>query len=323
MHRIGVLTSGGDAPGMNAAIRAIVRRAWHHDIEVVGYEDGYSGLVEGAYRELDNRSVGNVIQRGGTILGTSRCAEFYRPDVRALAAQRMVADGIKGLVVIGGDGSFRGALELAEEHGVAVCGIPGTIDNDVWGTEETLGFDTAVNTAMQAIDALRDTSESTGTNFFVEVMGRTSGAIALYTGLAAGAAGVLIPETSEPPIELAKRLQRSIGRGKRSHIVVVSEGDEAGGAFGVAHQVAELMDIEFRVTVLGHTQRGGSPTARDRIIATESGVLAVDALVAGTYGMMAGMQHREPTLVPLADVVAHRHSEAELDKLRLAMELAG
>jgi 6-phosphofructokinase 1 len=235
----------------------------------------------------------------------------------------MRSDAVEGLVVIGGDGSFRGALELEKEHGVAVVGIPGTIDNDVWGTEETLGFDTAVNTAMRAIDTLRDTSESTGLNFFVEVMGRTSGAIALYTSLAAGATGVLIPEVNEEPEDLARRLRLSMERGKRSHIIVVAEGDEAGGAFGVASKVAEMMDISFRVTVLGHTQRGGSPTARDRIIATESGAMATAALASGNSGMMVGMQGRKAVLVSLAEVVANQHSPAELHKLRLAIDLAG
>ncbi len=323
MKRIGVLTSGGDAPGMNAAIRAVVRSATGHDIEVVGYEDGYTGLVEGAYRELDDRSVGNIIQRGGTIIGTSRCPAFLMPETRELAVHRMRDDAVEGLVVIGGDGSFRGALALEEEHGIAVAGIPGTIDNDVWGTDETLGFDTAINTAMRAIDGLRDTSESTGMNFFVEVMGRTSGAIALYTGLAAGAAGILIPETHEEPQDLAQRLEQSIARGKRSHIIVVAEGEEAGGAFGVAHQVAEIMDITFRVTVLGHIQRGGAPTARDRVIASESGALAVEALAGGTSGVMVGMQGRQTVLVPLVDVVTKQHPPAELHKLRLAIDLAG
>ncbi len=323
MKRIGVLTSGGDAPGMNAAVRAVVRSAGVRGIDVVGYFDGYSGLVEGAYRELDDRAVGNIIQRGGTMIGTSRCPAFHMPEIRALAAKRMRSDGVEGLVVIGGDGSFRGALALENEHDIAVAGITGTIDNDVWGTEETLGFDTAVNTAMRAIDALRDTSESTGMNFFVEVMGRTSGAIALYTGLAAGAAGILIPETHEEPEDLARRLGESLARGKRSHIIVVAEGEEAGGAFGVANQVAEIMDITFRVTVLGHVQRGGVPSARDRIIATESGALAVKALAAGQSGMMVGMQGRQAVLVPLADVVANQHPPAELHKLQLAMDLAG
>jgi 6-phosphofructokinase 1 len=323
MERIGVLTSGGDAPGMNAAIRAIVRTATGLGIEVVGYSDGFVGLVAGSHRVLDDRSVGNILQRGGTFIGTSRCPEFHDPEVRALAAERMRADEVDGLIVIGGDGSFRGAIELARGHGVKVSGIPGTIDNDVWGTEETLGFDSAVNTAMVAIDNLRDTSESTGMNFFVEVMGRTNGAIALYTGLAAGAMGVLIPEVDNDLESLADRLRRAMERGKRSHIIVVAEGDEAGGAFGVASRVAEMVELPYRVTVLGHVQRGGSPSARDRIIGVESGALAVRCLQDGKHGTMVGMKDRQPVLVPLEDVVAHAHPEPELNKLRLAIEVAG
>jgi 6-phosphofructokinase 1 len=323
MRRIGVLTSGGDAPGMNAALRGIVRSATALGLEVVGYSDGFVGLVAGSFRPLDDRSVGNILQRGGTVIGTSRCPEFHDAEVRALAADRMRSDEVEGLVVIGGDGSFRGALELAREHDVKVAGIPGTIDNDVWGTEETLGFDSAVNTAMLAIDNLRDTSESTGMNFFVEVMGRTSGAIALYTGLAAGAMGVLIPEAENDLEGLAERLRRAMERGKRSHIVVVAEGDEAGGAFGVASRVAEMVDLPYRVTVLGHVQRGGSPSARDRIIGVESGAMAVRCLREGNHGLMVGMKNRQAVLVPLKEVVEHAHPEAELNKLRLAIEVAG
>jgi 6-phosphofructokinase 1 len=323
MRRIGVLTSGGDAPGMNAAIRGVVRTASTLGMEVVAYADGYVGLVEGNHRPLDDRAVGNTLQRGGTVIGTSRCPAFHEAEVRAAAAAGMRRDGVEGLVVIGGDGSFRGALALGDEQDVAVAGIPGTIDNDVWGTEETLGFDSAVNTAMVAIDNLRDTSESTGMNFFVEVMGRTSGAIALYTALAAGATGVLIPEVENDLEALAARMKQAQARGKRSHIIVVSEGDEAGGAFGVAERVATMVDLPFRVTVLGHVQRGGSPSARDRIIGVESGALAVHCLAEGTSGVMVGMRNRTAELVPLTEVVAHAHPEPELHKLRLAIEVAG
>lgn len=308
---------------MNAAIRGIVRTATPMGIEVVGYTDGYVGLVAGSYRPLDDRTVGNILQRGGTVIGTSRCPEFRDAEVRSLAAERMRGDGVEALIVIGGDGSFRGALALEREQQVSIAGIPGTIDNDVWGTEETLGFDSAVNTAMLAIDNLRDTSESTGMNFFVEVMGRTSGAIALYTGLAAGAMGVLIPEVENDLESLAARMRTAMERGKRSHIIVVAEGDEAGGAFGVATRVAELVDIPFRVTVLGHVQRGGSPSARDRIIGAESAAAAVRALAAGNSGVMVGMRNRGAMLVPLEEVVAHGHPDPELHKLRLAIEVAG
>lgn len=323
MNRIGILTSGGDAPGMNAAIRAAVRTATVHDMTIVGYLNGYCGLVDGEFQELDDRAVGNIIQRGGTVLGTSRCPRFLDPDVRAKAVERMRSDRVDGLVIIGGDGSFRGALALEAEHGIPVAGVPGTIDNDVWGTEETIGFDTAVNTAVLAIDRVRDTSESTGMMFFVEVMGRTSGAIALHTAVAAGAVGMLVPEAHEQIELMVERLNHSIERGKRSHIIVVAEGDEAGGAFAVAQKVGTIMNHPYRVVVLGHTQRGGSPTARDRVIAGQSGALAVRALVEGRSGIMIGFQGGQPVEVSLKDVVTNIHPRPDVSLLSLAQELAG
>lgn len=323
MKRIGILTSGGDAPGMNAAIRAAVRTATVHDVTIVGYVDGFVGLIAGEFQELYDRSVGNILQRGGTFLGTSRCPEFLDPVVRTRAVQQMRSDGVEGLVIIGGDGSFRGALALEAEHGIPIAGVPGTIDNDVWGTEQTIGFDTAVNTAVVAIDHVRDTSESTGMMFFVEVMGRTSGAIALHTAVAAGAAGVLVPEAPEQIDSLVEQLTHSIERGKRSHIIVVAEGDEAGGAFAVAGKVGKIMDHPYRVVVLGHTQRGGSPTARDRIVAAQSGALAVRALVEGRSGVMIGIQRGQPVEVPLTEVVAKAHPGRDVSLISLAQELSG
>lgn len=323
MQRIGILTSGGDSPGMNAAIRATQRSASGRNTEVVAYLDGYSGFVEGRTLPLTDRSVGNVIQRGGTFIGTSRCPEFLDAEVRARAVAQMRQAGIEGLVVIGGDGSFRGARAIEEEHGIPVVGIPGTIDNDVWGTDETLGFDTAVNTAVWAIDQVRDTSESTGMTFFVEVMGRASGAIALHTALAAGAVGVLVPESHTDVPMLAERVQSSIARGKRSHIIVVTEGDHAGGAFGVAERFAKLMPLPYRVVVLGHIQRGGAPTARDRVIAAQSGALAAQALLDGRWGVMIGMQGLRPAEVPLKEVVEHEHPWPDFGLLQLAQDIAG
>lgn len=323
MKRLGILTSGGDAPGMNAAIRAAVRTASAREIGMVGYIDGFAGFVAGEYLELDDRAVGNIIQRGGTFIGTSRCPEFLDAGVRAAAVHQMRAAGIGGLIVIGGDGSFRGARALEQEHGLPVAGIPGTIDNDVYGTDEAIGFHTAVNTAVLAIDHVRDTSESTGTMFFVEVMGRTSGAIALHTALAGGAAGVLVPEAHEDIAHLLDRLHTSIERGKRSHIVVVAEGDRAGGAFAVAELVGRQIDHPFRVIVLGHIQRGGRPTARDRIVASVSGALAVEGLAAGRSGFMIGMQGGRAVEVPLSDVVAGAHPEPEYGLQQLAQTLSG
>ncbi len=323
MRRIGVLTSGGDAPGMNAAIRAVERSASRRRIEVVGYIDGYNGLVNDDRTTLTDRTVGNVIQRGGTFLGTSRCPEFREPEGRARAAENMRKARVDGLVVVGGDGSFKGALALSEEHDIPVVGIPGTIDNDVWGTEETLGFDTAVNAAMRAIDQVRDTSESTGMMFFVEVMGRSSGAIALHTAVAAGAVGVLVPESHSDIWQLAERVESSAARGKRSHIIVVAEGDEAGGAFGVAERFREVLDFPHRVVVLGHIQRGGAPTTRDRVIASQSGALAAQALADGRWNVMIGMQGMRPVEVPLAEVVEHQAPPADYGLLQLAQDLAG
>jgi 6-phosphofructokinase 1 len=323
MKRIGILTSGGDAPGMNAAIRAAVRTATRLGVQAVGYLDGFSGYVRSAFVELDDRAVGNIIQRGGTIIGTSRCPEFLDPKVRARAAQQMREDGVDALLVIGGDGSFRGALALEDECGVAVAGLPGTIDNDVWGSEEAIGFDTAVNTALLAIDQLRDTGESTGMMFFVEVMGRTSGAIALHTAVAGGAAGVVVPEAAVEIDHVIMRVRETMAKGKRSHIIVVAEGDEAGGAFGVAPLIGKVLDRPYRVVVLGHTQRGGRPTMRDRLVASEGGAMAVEALVAGRTGFMVGRQHGRSLEVPLREVVANGHPPVNADLLRLAQQLSG
>ena len=323
MRRLGILTSGGDGPGMNAAIRAAVRTATNRGIEMVGYLDGYSGFVNGSFVELNDRTVANTIQRGGTFIGTSRCPEFKEASVRAASVEQMRRQGVDGLIVIGGDGSFRGLRALEVEHGIPVAGIPGTIDNDVYGTEETIGFDTAVNTAVLAIDQIRDTSESTGMMFFVEVMGRTSGAIALHTAVAAGASGVLVPEAEEDSEDLAHRIEASARRGKRSHIVVVAEGDEAGGAFGVAERVSAVVNRPHRVVILGHVQRGGRPSARDRVVASLGGALAVEALVAGRSGMMIGMQGGRAVEVPLQEVVEHQHPVPEYHLLQLAEMLAG
>lgn len=308
---------------MNAAIRAAVRMATTHGVSVVGYRDGFTGLVEGRFEELDDRAVGNQIHRGGTFLGTSRSAAFRTPEGRAQAAAKMAEEGVEGLIVVGGDGSFRGALALQDDCGIPVVGVPGTIDNDVWGTDHTIGFDTAVNSAVLAIDQVRDTSVSTGTTFFVEVMGRTSGAIAMHTALAAGAASVLVPEAKEEISLLVARLQQSMARGKRSHIIVVAEGEEPGGAFAVAKRFRELFDHPYRVVVLGHVQRGGRPTVRDRVVASQSGALALEVLVAGRGGMMIGMQSGYPVEVPLKEVVAHARPEPRLDILELAQLLSG
>src|SRR4051812_25708640 len=263
MRRIAVLTSGGDAPGMNAAIRATVRHALGRGLEVFGVRRGFTGLLAGELRPLSRAGVANIIQRGGTVLGTSRCEDFYGPGGRMRAHAALTAAGIDGLVVIGGNGTFKAASLLAAEHGTVIVGVPGTIDNDVFGTDFTIGFDTAVNTALEAIDRIRDTAASHERLFLVEVMGRTSGEIALGVGVAGGAEDVLIPELAPDLERVGGELRRSWDRGKRSSIIVVAESGEPGRVFRLADEVLATTGLEPRVCVLGHVQRGGTPTARD------------------------------------------------------------
>ncbi len=305
MRRIGVLTSGGDAPGMNAAIRAVVRHALGRGLEVMGIRRGYAGLLAGELQPLARARVANILQRGGTVLGTSRCEEFCTPEGRALASAVLSTAGIDGLVVIGGDGTLAGASLLAAEQGTVVAGVPGTIDNDIYGTDYTIGFDTAVNTALEAIDRIRDTAASHERLFLVEVMGRTSGEIALGVGVAGGAEDVLIPERPTDLATLGAELRQSWERGKRSSIVVVAESGQQGRAFGLADHIRQLTGLEPRVCVLGHLQRGGSPTARDRILASRLGAAAVDIVLDGG-GMMAGEACGTVVRVPLRDAWERR-----------------
>jgi 6-phosphofructokinase 1 len=320
MRRIGLLTSGGDAPGMNAAIRAIVRHALGRSLEVVGIRRGYAGLLAGEVQPLTRAGVANIIQRGGTLLGTSRSPEFMQPDGRARAAAVLRGAGIEGLVVIGGEGTFHGATLLAEEHGVCVSGVPGTIDNDVYGTDFTIGFDTAVNTALEAIDRVRDTAASHERLFLVEVMGRTCGDIALGVGVAGGAEDVLLPESPRDLLDLAADLRHSWERGKRSSIIVVAESGEQGRSFKLAEEVGRLTGLEPRVCILGHIQRGGTPMARDRILASRLGAAAVDILLDGG-GAMAAELHGSVERVPIRDSWEKRRPLAA-DLLALVRELA-
>ncbi len=301
MKKIAVLTSGGDSPGMNTAIRAVVRAAHYHKLEVLGVVRGYQGLIDGNLRPLGPRDVGGIINRGGTILRSARCKEFYESDGRARAFETIRAHDIEGLVVIGGDGSYRGAAALNEEHGVACIGIPGTIDNDIGGTDYTIGYDTALNTALDAIDRLRDTALSHDRIFFVEVMGRNSGYLAMMSGIAGGAEDILVPESPTDIDKLVAHLRACHEKEKTSSIVVVAEGDDAGTALDIARQVEERSEFtNTRVTVIGHMQRGGSPTAFDRILATRLGIRAVEALLEGEQAKMAGMQGTKVVLEPLA-----------------------
>ena len=286
--RIAILTSGGDAPGMNAAIRSVVRTAIHNGFEVLGIRDGYNGLVADDMMRLDRGSVANIIQRGGTILGTARSSDFETTQGMEKAKQVITKHNIDAVVVIGGDGTMRGAKEFSEKFGVSMLGLPGTIDNDLYGTDFTIGFDTAINNALEAIDRIRDTAASLERLFFIEVMGRFSGFIGLAVGLAGGAEDVMIPETPTDIDALANKINESIKRGKKSNIVIVSEGDEAGNAFTIAEKVKNRVKEDYRVAVLGYIQRGGTPTANDRILASKLGFACVEAAQQKNFGCMVG-----------------------------------
>jgi len=300
MKRIGILTSGGDAPGMNACIRAAVRTAMTNNVEIVGIRRGYSGLINGDMSVLDRKSIINIIHWGGTILETSRCPEFTTIEGRTKAIKVMEEAGIDGLVLLGGDGTFQGGTLLANESNVGIIGVPTTIDNDVYGTDYTVGFDTAVNTALEAIDRIRDTAMSHERLFFVEVMGHHSGFIALESGIAGGAEETIIPEVNNTD-ELWTRLRESFEQGKKSAIVVVAEGDHPGHTFTIAQEAKDKLKIESRVCILGHVQRGGSPTARDRVLASNLGSAAVSALLKGKSGYMVGQVKNEIVYTALAD----------------------
>ncbi len=289
MRRIGVLTSGGDGPGMNAAIRAVVRSAVVNDVEVIGIRRGFAGLLDGETVELGPRSVANLIHRGGTMLGTARSEEMKTAAGLRKAADNLDAFGIDGFVAIGGDGTFRGAQALSELTNVHVVGVPGTIDNDLYGTDATIGFDTAVNTALEGMDRLRDTAEAHQRLFFVEVMGRTRGFIALSVGVAGGAEDILVPEIRTDLAELGEAIRVRLAAGKRASMVVVAEGDDAGRAFEIAEKLGENLLMDYRVCVLGHLQRGGAPSAQDRLLASKLGAAAVRTLVEGRTGVMVGL----------------------------------
>lgn len=311
VRHIGLLTSGGDSPGMNAAIRATVRQAALCGLRVSGVLGGFDGLVSDNIRPLGPRDVSNIIQRGGTMLRSARSEAFRTVDGRKQAFATMQRHGMDALVAIGGDGTFTGANILFQEHGVAVIGLPGTIDDDLAGTDHTIGYDTAVNTAMEAIDRIRDTASSHDRIFFVEVMGRDTGYIALACAVAAGAEFVLVPERPENIQDLVNSLGGADGR-KSSSIVVVAEGDEEGGAFSVSRKVKDrLPHADIRVSVIGHIQRGGPPTVQDRLLASRLGVAAVDGLLAGKRDCMAGLVHGRIIFTPFAQAIGERK---ELDK---------
>ena len=300
IKNIGLFTSGGDAPGMNAATRAVVRTALHNDIDVIGIRRGFQGLIEGDFVEFDRSSVSNIIQRGGTLLKSARSAEFRTEEGRKKAFEQIKSSNIDALVAIGGDGTFQGATIFNKEFDVNVVGIPGTIDNDMSGTDETIGYDTALNTAMDAIDNIRDTADAHNRLFLVEVMGRDAGFIALDTGIAGGAELILLPETFTDVEDVKRSLHEVFEAKSRSSLVVVAEGDETGGAMNLADGIKdEFEDIDMRVCILGHIQRGGAPSARDRVLASRLGASAVQALVDGHSKVMVGVVNGDIKMSPL------------------------
>jgi 6-phosphofructokinase 1 len=291
---------------MNAAIRAVVRAAIYHDLKVYGIMRGYEGLIDGKIFEMNSNSVSNIIHRGGTILKSARSKRFMEKEGRAEAFKQVKKHGIDAIVALGGDGTFRGAVEFNKEHEIPFVGLPCTIDNDLYGTDYTIGYDTAINTAMEAIDKIRDTADAHDRLFFIEVMGRDAGFIAMRSGIACGAEAILIPESPLTIDQLIAKLERGWKRKKSSSIVVVAEGDEEGGAFAVAKKVKEKFDhYDTRVSVIGHMQRGGSPTCGDRVLASRLGLAAVDALLAGKKNVMVGVMHREIVHTPFSRATKH------------------
>lgn len=318
IKKIGVLTSGGDAPGMNAAIRAVVRSSFYYGIEAVGIYRGYEGMIEGDFEILDVRSVNHILGSGGTVLKSARCLEFHEPEVRKKAADKLREYGIDAIVAIGGNGTFTGAKLLWEEQGIPVIGVPGTIDNDLHGSDCTIGFDTANNVVLQSIDNIRNTAMSHNRLFFVEVMGRESGYIAAYTGLASGAFSVLIPENETSFEELIEKLEFGRKNGKTSSIVVVAEGNKWGGASEIKAMIKEKAPYyDAKVSILGHTQRGGAPTCFDRILASRLGVAAVEGLREGKTGVMAGIIKNDVAYTSLEDAIQFK-DEVDHEILRVA-----
>ncbi|MCX6211500.1 MAG: 6-phosphofructokinase [Bacteroidetes bacterium] len=304
VNKIAVLTSGGDAPGMNAAIRAVVRTGVHYGIDVFGVARGYNGMIDDDIFPMDSKSVGNIIQRGGTILKTARSAAFFEPEGRKIAYQNLKKRGINGIVVIGGDGSFKGAQKFSNEFDIPCIGIPGTIDKDIAGSDFTIGFDTAVNTAVEAIDKIRDTADAHDRLFVVEVMGRDAGYIALHSGIATGAENILIPESKTDMDGMIASLTEKEKRKKLVNLIVVAEGDEFGGATEVGNFLKDkLPKADIRVCILGHIQRGGSPSCLDRLIASRMGYHAVECLLNDNHNVMVGIVDNKMKYTPLDKAV--------------------
>jgi len=322
IKKIAVLTSGGDAPGMNAAIRSVVRTAIYHSLEVYGIFRGYEGLIDGEFQKMENHSVANIIQRGGTILKSARSKEFRTEKGMEAAYKNLLNKKIDALIVIGGDGTFTGALRFSKIYDFPVIGIPGTIDNDLYGTDFTIGYDTAINTVVEAVDKIRDTAGSHNRLFFIEVMGRDAGFIALRSGIATGAEDILIPETVTHIDELINKLKHDRRENKTSGIIIVAEGDDAGGAYDIARKVNEKFhQYSTRVTILGHVQRGGTPSCMDRVLASCLGFEAVKGLIDGKNNVMVGQINKKIIFTPFEKSIKH-HQDIDRDMLEMARILS-
>ena len=322
IKRIAVFTSGGDAPGMNAATRAVVRTATYHDLHIYGIYRGYEGMIDGEIERLETKDVGNIIHRGGTILKTARSERFKTKEGRKLAYESLLAHDIDACIAIGGNGTFTGADIFGKEYNIPIIGIPGTIDNDLYGTDYTIGFDTAINTAVEAVDKIRDTADSHNRLFFVEVMGRNSGFIALNTGIGSGAGSVLIPEKESDIDSLISNLKKGAKRNKLFSLVIVAEGNPGGGATEIAQKVKEKFDYyDIKVAIIGHLQRGGAPTCSDRVLASRLGHSAVELLLEGHRDAMVGVQNNKIELTPFSSAIKNAKNPND-ELLRMAEILA-
>lgn len=322
IKKIAVFTSGGDAPGMNAAIRSVVRTATYHDLHVFGIFQGYHGMINGEIKRLERKDVGNIIQRGGTILKTARSMEFMTKEGRQKAYESLQAFNIQGLVAIGGNGTYTGANVFSEEYNIPIIGIPGTIDNDIYGTDYSIGFDTAINTAIEAVDRIRDTADSHSRLFFIEVMGRHSGYIALYTGIGSGAGNIFLPETEGNINGLIAQLKKEGRRKKLFNLVIVAEGNKNGGAMEIADKVKnELDDFDIKVTIIGHLQRGGSPSCNDRVLASRLGHSAVTALINNESAKAVGVKSGKVILTSLEEAIS-KENEINKELVEMAKILA-
>lgn len=322
IKKIGVFTSGGDSPGMNAALRAVVRTAISNELEVVGIINGYDGMINGNFQKLETTDVSNIIQRGGTILKTARSDEFRTKEGRQKAYQALKKEKIDAVVAIGGDGTFTGAYIFEEEFNFPMIGLPGTIDNDLFGTDFTIGYDTALNTVIEAVDKIRDTATSHNRLFIIEVMGRDAGFIALNSGIACGAEDILIPETKTYYQSILQKLKHDWRRNKKTGIIIVAEGDDSGGAMEVSKHIENnFPDFKTRVSILGHIQRGGSPSCNDRVLASTLGYQAVIALLKGKKGVMAGMENNKTSFTPFSKAIKH-HQTINKSLLEIARVLS-